>query len=258
MFNWNVFALERYRSIVERVSGKGRATVSDLADHLSVTPETIRRDLDKLEQRGLLRRVHGGAVPVDMVGFEASFAEREIAFTYEKMRIAKAAVREISDKSTVIVDSGTSTQYLLSFLPIDIEIQIITNSPTHIQSLAKYPQIELIFLGGRLRKSTSSCVGTWAIEALSRINADLVILGTNGISISKGLTTPDQSESDVKKAMLRAGARKILLADSSKFNQVHFSTFAQIAQIDLIISDTALEEKLVSQVESFGPKLVLA
>lgn len=253
-----MYALERYRSIVERVTGKGRASVADLADDLSVTPETIRRDLSVLEQQGLVRRVHGGAVPVGKVAFEASISDRIDASISEKMVIAKTAVMEIPNHATVIVDSGTTTGRMLSLLPKDLELQIITNSPAHALSLVNHKNVSVMLAGGRLRNSTVSCVDSWAINAISTINVDLVFVGTNGISIAKGLTTPDPAESAIKSAMLKAGARKILLADSSKFNQTHFSTFADVRDLDLIISDNSLDEGLVAQFESVGPKLVLA
>lgn len=234
-----MYAAERYRSIVERVVGKGRASVTDLADDLAVTPETIRRDLSYLERQGLVRRVHGGAVPVGRVIVEAPVTARKSAEVDAKARIARVAVAELPQQGAVIVDAGSTTGMVLDLIPEDYELTIITDSVDHALRLANRPNITTLLLGGRVRGRTLACVDQWALNALAGLYADVAIVGTNGIDPVRGLTTPDLAEAAVKRAMLRAARRKVVLADHTKFGADHFAQFAVVSDLDLLITDDA-------------------
>ena len=253
-----MYAPERYRSIVERVRGKGRASVSDLAEDLSVTPETIRRDLSELERQGLLRRVHGGAVPAGSVGFEQSVDSRARVLVEEKNRIAKAALGEIPQAGAVIIDSGTTTSRLIQLIPDDRELTVITDSVAHALALSNRLNITVMLIGGRVRGRTLATVDQWAIDALNSVYADVALVGTNGISIERGLTTPDQPEAAVKRAMLNSAKRKVILADHTKFGDDHFAQFGAISDIDVVITDTDVNQSLVLELESLDVKVVQA
>lgn len=247
--------MERYRSIVERVRGKGRASVTDLADHLDVAPETIRRDLSYLEKQGLVQRVHGGAIPVWL---EPTVDLKNSIQQAEKLRIAKAVITQLPENGTVILDAGTTTAQIVPLIPENVRLRIITNSPDHAVALMEKENIEIILAGGRVRKGTRSCVDQWAIDTFEGIVADLAIIATNGISMARGLTTPEPSEGAVKIAMLNAAKRKIVVADHTKFTQDHFSKFGDIKDIDLIITDDAVDQGAVAQIETAGIKVVRA
>lgn len=247
--------MERYRSIVERVRGKGRASVNDLADHLDVAPETIRRDLSYLEKQGLVQRVHGGAIPAWL---EPSVDLKNSIQQAEKLRIAKAAINLLPENGTVILDSGTTTAQLVPLIPDSAHLRIITNSPDHAVALMEKEHVEIILAGGRVRKGTRACVDQWAIDTFKGIVADLAIVATNGISLARGLTTPEPAEGAVKIAMLGASKKKILLADHSKFKQDHFSKFGEVKDIDLIITDEAVDAGAVAQIETAGIKVIRA
>lgn len=253
-----MYAPERYRSIVERVLGKGRASVLDLAEDLDVTPETIRRDLSELERQGLLQRVHGGAIPTGSVGFEQSVDAREQVLVDEKNRIAKAAIKELPEAGAIIIDSGTTTSRLVHLIPDDRELTVITDSVAHALVLANKINITTMLIGGRVRSRTLATVDQWAIDALSNVYADVAILGTNGISLERGLTTPDQPEAAVKRAMLAGAKRKIVLADHSKFGNDQFAQFGNISDLDLIITDSGVEKKFVKEIESLEVKVIQA
>lgn len=253
-----MYAPERHRAIVERVATGGRASVADLADALAVTPETIRRDLSILEREGLLRRVHGGAIPVRRMGLRTVSDNRSAALIEEKGRIAEAALAEIAEAGAIIVDSGTTTGRLVSILPHGRELTVVTNSVQHAIALANRQDITCLLLGGRIRGRTLTCVDSWAIQSLQTITADVAILGANGISTDRGLTTPDRMEAATKAAMLKAARRTVLLADHTKFGTDHFAGFAKLEDIDIIISDTALDPSMASAVSAAGPSLVLA
>jgi DeoR family fructose operon transcriptional repressor len=250
-----MYAMERYRSIVERVRGKGRASVNDLADHLDVAPETIRRDLSYLEKQGLVQRVHGGAIPVWL---EQSVDLKNSIQQAEKLRIAKAIVSLLPENGTVILDAGTTTAQILPLIPESSRLRIITNSPDHAVALMEKENIEIILAGGRVRKGTRSCVDQWAIDTFSGIVADIAIIATNGISLARGLTTPEPAEAAVKSAMLNAAKKKIVVADHTKFTQDHFAKFGEVKDVDLIVTDEAVDQGAIAQIETAGIKVVRA
>lgn len=247
--------MERYRSIVERVRGKGRASVTDLADHLEVAPETIRRDLSYLEKQGLVQRVHGGAIPVWL---EPTVDLKNSIQQAEKLRIAKAVISLLPENGIVILDAGTTTAQIIQLIPDSARLRIITNSPDHAVALMEKENIEIILAGGRVRKGTRSCVDQWAINTFEGIVADLAIVATNGISLARGLTTPEPTEGAVKSAMLGAAKKKIVVADHTKFTQDHFSKFGEIREIDLIVTDDSVDQGAVAQIETTGVKVVRA
>lgn len=252
-----MYAPERHRAIVERVS-TGRASVVDLAEDLAVTPETIRRDLSILERQGLVRRVHGGAIPVRRLGFQPTVDSRSAVRVDEKRRIAEAALDEIPHEGSLIVDSGTTTSRLISLLPEDRQLTIVTNSVQHAMVLANHSNITLMLLGGRVRGRTLACVDSWAVNSLAGICADVAIVGTDGISVERGLTTPDRQEAEIKAAMLAAARRKVVLADHTKFGDDHFASFGRIDDVDVIITDTGLDSEVADEIEAAGPMVVLA
>ena len=253
-----MYAPERYRSIVERVVGFGRASVNDLADDLDVTPETIRRDLSYLEKQGLVRRVHGGAVPVGRVAIEPTVDSRNSSFVSEKSDIARAALAEIPKEGAVIVDAGTTTARLLSLIPDSYDITVITNSVEHALATANKTNINTLLIGGRVRSRTLACVDQWAVDALSGLYADVAILGTNGISLERGLTTPDPAEAAVKRAMLNSARRKVVLADHSKFGDDHFANFGSIQEVDVVITDKKTDVEFIKQLGSVDIPVVIA
>lgn len=248
-----MYAMERYRSIVERVRGKGRASVNDLADHLDVAPETIRRDLSYLEKQGLVQRVHGGAIPVWL---EPSVDLKNSMQQAEKLRIAKAAIEFIPENGTLILDAGTTTAQIIGLIPSKAKLRVITNSPDHAVALMERENIEILLAGGRLRKSTRACVDHWALNTFSGIVADVAMIATNGISFARGLTTPEPAEAAVKAAMLNAAKSKILVADYTKFEQDHFSKFGEIKDLDAVITDTAVDAGAIAQIETSGVKVI--
>ena len=253
-----MYAPERHRLIVDRVSAGGRASVNDLATALKVTPETIRRDLTELEKQGLVRRVHGGAIPVRRIGFQPTVEVRGAVRIDEKTRIAEAALEEVPLEGAIIVDSRTTTGRLVSMLPHDRELTVVTNSVQHAIALANWENIRMFLLGGRVRGRTLACVDSWAIAALKDVVADVAFIGVGGISVEHGLTTRNRAEAEIKAAMMLAAKRKVVMADSSKFGAGHFAHFADVKDIDVIVSDSDLDDEIGEQLRGAGPSVVLA
>lgn len=229
-----------------------------LADDLGVTSETIRRDLTVLERAGVLRRVHGGAIPIERLGFEPGLAARDAVMTAEKERIAKAALAALPQEGAVIIDAGTTTGRLAAVLPTDRELTVVVNAPPLAVALASRPNLTVIMLGGRVRGRTLATVDDLALRPLEHLFVDVAFMATNGCTPEHGLTTPDPAEAAVKRAMVRAARRAVLLADHTKFSQDYMARFAELSDIDVIYSDTGLDRGLAAELEAAGPEVVRA
>lgn len=229
-----------------------------LADDLGVTSETIRRDLTVLERAGVLRRVHGGAIPIERLGFEPGLAARDAVMTAEKERIAKAALATLPQEGAVIIDAGTTTGRLAAVLPTDRELTVVVNAPPLAVALASRPNLTVIMLGGRVRGRTLATVDDLALRPLEHLFVDVAFMATNGCTPEHGLTTPDPAEAAVKRAMVRAARRAVLLADHTKFSQDYMARFAELSDIDVIYSDTGLDRGLAAELEAAGPEVVRA
>lgn len=253
-----MYAPERHQQILARARAEGRVDVTALADELDVTPETIRRDLSALERHGLVRRVHGGAIPVERLGFEPGIADREGVLAGEKERIAKAALDELPDGGAVIFDAGTTTVRLAELLPTDRELTVVTHALPVATVLATRPGITLHLVGGTVRGRTLAAVGTWAVRALADIHADVAFVGTNGLSVEHGLTTPDLAEAAVKRALVTNARRTVVLADHTKLGRVDFAHVVPLSAVDTLVTDTGAEPELVDEIEAAGTRVVRA
>lgn len=253
-----MYAPERHQQILARARAEGRVDVTALAHELDVTPETIRRDLTALERHGLVRRVHGGAIPVERLGFEPGIADREGLLAGEKERIAKAALDELPDGGAVIFDAGTTTVRLAELLPTDRELTVVTHALPVATVLATRPGITLHLVGGTVRGRTLAAVGTWAVQALADIHADVAFVGTNGLSVEHGLTTPDLAEAAVKRALVTNARRTVVLADHTKLGRVDFAHVVPLSAVDTLVTDTGAEPELVDEIEAAGTRVVRA
>lgn len=243
---------ERQREIVTLARAAGRVEVTLLATQFQVASETIRRDLSVLEQEGLLRRVHGGAVAIDRISLEAPVAERERLNPDEKAAIAQLALAQIPPRATVILDAGTTTSKLAALIPHDSELTVITHSLTIANILANHQFLQLHVLGGLLRPSTHATTGPWPITALSQLHAEVAFIGANGVDAQTGFTTPDVAEAEVKRALVGAAARRIVLADASKLGRRELVTFARPGDIDLLITGAEAPASSIQQFADNG------
>jgi DeoR family fructose operon transcriptional repressor len=253
-----MYAAERQQRIIAVARRDGRVEVSALADELGVTTETVRRDLNALERRGSLRRVHGGAIPVERLEVEPSLATRSGRLTEVKRRIAARALDQLPSGGSIILDSGTTTRAVAELLPPDLDLTVLTNSLSAASVLATHPGVSLYLLGGRVRGQTGAAVGDWTVRALTDVVVDVAFIGTNGFSVARGLTTPDQSEALVKRAMVASARTAIVLSDSSKAGDAHLHRFAELGDIDILITDTYLDDDVAAEIRAAGPDVVTA
>jgi DeoR family fructose operon transcriptional repressor len=253
-----MYAEERQAEILQVARTRGRVDVAGLAETFAVTAETIRRDLTILERAGMLRRVHGGAIPVERIGFEPALAARDAVLTAEKERIAKVALAEVPEDGAIILDAGTTTARLAQALPVDRELTVVVNSPAIAAILGPRPNLNVLVLGGRVRGKTLATVDDWALRPLADLYVDVAFMGTNGCSAERGLTTPDPAEAAVKRAMIGAARRAVLLADHTKIGIDYLARFGSLSDLDLIITDAGLDEELVVDVEAEGVRVIRA
>ncbi len=252
-----MYAPERHEQILETARARGRVDVAGLAKELAVTPETVRRDLTALERRGVLRRVHGGAIPVERLGVEPDVADREVHAAAEKERIARAALEELPDGGSVIIDAGTTTVRFAQLLPDDRELLVVTHSVPVAAALVSRPNISLHLLGGIVRARTLAAVGEWTTSQIDDVFADVAFMGTNGISVERGLTTPDMAEAGVKRSLMAAARRTVVLADHTKFGREDFARVAPLSDVDTIVTDVGLDAELGDDIENAGPRVVV-
>ncbi len=251
-----LYAPQRHEAIVNAAELNGRVEVNSLADQLAVTPETIRRDLAALERLGRIRRVHGGALPVAELEQEPTVVDRLGHHVEAKERIAARALLEMPSHGTVLLDSGTTTLAIAKALPTSWELTVVTNSVAIAAVLVDHPGLTVHMLGGAIRQRTGACVGQWASDALEWMVIDVAFIGVNGFSLRRGMTTPDEGEATVKRAMVHSARRPIVVADSSKAGQERLHRFAGVAEIAMLITDDALDDETTGAFDAAGMEVV--
>jgi DeoR family fructose operon transcriptional repressor len=248
----HVYATERQGLIERLLLDEGRVAVVELSTRFGVTTETVRRDLDALEQVGALRRVHGGAVAVGRASTaESSIVERSSLRADTKQRIAARALDVLGDafRGSLYFDAGTTTAAVATLLPGRLaeshgEAEVVTHSLTLAPALAGAERVALTVVGGRIRGVTAAAVGAATVRSIQSLRPDIVFIGANGVSAGFGLSTPDPEEAAVKDAIVRAARRVVVLADASKFQQESLVSFAELDMIDLLVTDRAPEGEL--------------
>ena len=255
-----MYAEERQQAMAHLISRRGRLSVVQLAGEFEVTTETVRRDLSTLDRMGLVRRVHGGAVPAgSLTVIESGVSEREQSNPEAKEAIANAAVRLLPPPdSVVVIDAGSTTARFAAALPRDRRLTVITHAVPVATRLAGLPQIQLYLLPGKVRPATHAAVGADTVAALANFRADVAFIATNGITVGHGLTTPDSDEAASKRAIIACARRTVVLADSSKFGVETAVRFATLASLDVLVTDSDIESSDRRGLESAGIEVVIA
>jgi DeoR family transcriptional regulator, fructose operon transcriptional repressor len=255
-----VYAEERQHALAQLVGQRGRMSVTAAAEQFGVTTETVRRDLAVLERAGLLRRVHGGAVPVGALSLmEPGLGERHGTRAEQKRKIAAAALDLLPEADgSVVLDGGSTTAALADLLPAERRLLVATNSVPIAVRLSSVPGITLHVLGGRVRGVTQTAVGESTVRALENLRLDVAFLGANGITARHGFSTPDETEAATKQAMARAASRTVVLADSSKLGREHLVRFAAVDDVDVLVTDSEADPGAVAALTSAGIDVVVA
>lgn len=245
----------RQTRIVEFARTRGRVDVASLATEFDVASETIRRDLKVLARRRLLKRVHGGAVPLETAAFESGVEYRSQVDLAQKHRIAAEAAKLLHGAETVYLDEGVTPRLIAERLA-EQELTVVTSSLLAAEALAHSRSVTVLLLGGRMRGRTLATVDHWAVDMLRSLLVDVAFLGTNGISLDHGLTTPDPAVAAVKNTAVRVARRSILVAAQSKFGESSFCRFAEVADFESIVTGVELEAAQARRYETLGPVVV--
>jgi DeoR family transcriptional regulator, fructose operon transcriptional repressor len=237
---------------------RSRVSVAIIADRLGVAAETIRRDLDVLARRGLVRRVRGGAELVESVPFEQALAARHADQRAEKQLIAAAVISELPTDGVVVLDSGSLTFVIAEMIPDDRPLVIVSNNLPGAMILAEKPRLTVITLPGMIRGLTQASVDGWTTRRLESLSADLAIVGVNGITPDLGLTTTNPEEAAVKRAMLMCARRRVVPVVSAKIGRNSFCSFAAVNEVDKIITDPGADPDLLAEFRGAGPDVQVA
>jgi len=251
------FAHERQQRITALVEQHGSIRASSLTDLFGVTGETIRRDLAHLEEAGVLRRLHGGAVS-GHTRSESNFDRRLREHQVDKVAIARAAADLVTDGSTIIIDSGTTTVHFVRALKGKRDLVVITNAVTNAIELMKNPDITVVLTGGVVRPATFGAVGDMAVANLGMLRVDQTFLAISGVSIEGGLTYPNFEEVGVKRAMIAASAEVILLADPSKFGRDSLVRVAPLGVLSKIVTTPGMDSRLEAHLRDLGVEVIEA
>ena len=247
---------DRLSRIVEQISANGSVGVADLADSLSVSAATVRRDLALLEEQRLLARTHGGAVAHGVL-YELPLRYRSARHQEEKARIARAAVERVPDGAAVGMTGGTTTTEAARALSDRRGMTVVTNSLSIASELAVRPTLKLVVTGGVARPESYELVGPLAEASLAELNLDVVLIGVDGISAEAGLTTHHEVEAHTNRALISRARRVIVVADSSKVGQVAFARICRLGEVDELITDAAADAGTVAAIRDAGVVVTL-
>ncbi|RXS94387.1 transcriptional repressor AgaR [Silvibacterium dinghuense] len=253
----SLMAEERRQHILAMLQAEGRVIVGDLSQHFGVSQITIRKDLDSLQERGLLQRSHGGALPPSSSAlFDPSLQEKQEQRAAEKQRIAAAAVKLVTDGSCVMLDSGTTTAAIAQGLRRFSSLTVITNGINIAAELGN-TNFEIILTGGSLRRNSFSMVGPIAEDVLKEMHADILFLGVDAFDVESGLFTPNLLEARVNRAMIAAARRVVAVCDSTKFSRRSLSRIAPISALHHVITDRELPETAAESIRALNVELTL-
>ena len=239
--------IERRQSILKYLEENKSATVEELAKNFDVSAMTIRRDLQYLEDNNLIIRPHGGAVLNTKLDMEIPFKEKSIRHKEEKKRIAEYAASLVEDGQTILLDAGTTTMEIARRLKDKEDLTIVTSDVFIAGYLARNSKFRVFCSGGLVQSRIGACIGPGAVEFLRNINVDISFIGTSSIDLERGLTTPTLEKAAVKKEMIRAAQKSILVTDSSKFGIRKFAKICNLEDFDLIITDSNIPEQVLKE-----------
>jgi DeoR/GlpR family transcriptional regulator of sugar metabolism len=252
-----LLTVERHRRIVEAVSRKSSQRVSELAGQFGVTEETIRRDLERLQDQGYLVRSHGGAVALTGETYEVHHEARESRQRAEKTAIAREALKRILPEDNIIMDSSSTVLLLARILP-DIRLTVITNSMQTAMELSGRPLIRVIGIGGTLMSSSLSFVGPLAEKCLADYHVRKAFLSCQGFSVRDGASESNELQALLKARMVEHADERYLLVDGSKVGKKSLSVWAQAGDFTEVITDAGADRGALEGLGKAGARLVRA
>lgn len=241
---------ERLRQILERLRRDQRVSSTELMREFRVSEGTIRRDLNELEEQGLLRKVHGGAVSRPLA---PRVYDGRMSFASErKAKLAQKALPLIEDGQLLLIDGGTSNWHLARALPMDLRVTVFTNSFPIVEALMAHPHIELVFLGGQVFKASQVAMGADSFQALGDLRADLCFLGVRSLHPRLGLTTLNREEARLKRKMTEVSNRVVVLATTDKLDTVDHYKICEFEAVDTLVVEEDADAALLDKFRALG------
>jgi DeoR/GlpR family transcriptional regulator of sugar metabolism len=232
-----MLARQRQAHILERVREAGAVRVADLVRELGVSDMTIRRDLEALDERGLLEKVHGGATAISTLAqFEPGFAAKSYLQQAEKAAIAEAAAELVEPGMAIAISAGTTTHALAARVAEIPGITVVTNSLRVAET-----RDQTVILTGGVRTPSEALVGPFAVAQLRSVHVDIVFMGVHGMEARAGFTCPNMLEAETDRALIEAGRRLVVLADHTKWGVLGIASIARLDQADVLITDSRLD-----------------
>jgi DeoR family fructose operon transcriptional repressor len=253
-----MFMEERQRAILDLLARQGKVTVEDLAAAFRVSAPTIRTDLARLEEQGLLQRTHGGAIPASPTLYEPPYAQRQVIRHAEKRAIAQAAAELVANGETILLDAGTTTYELALLLKERQRLTVVTNSLANAQTLSENPGIEVIVTGGTLQARRRALLGPLAARFLESFHVDRAFLAFNGVHHQAGFTVTDFDAAELKRRMVGAATQVVAVADSGKIGQIAFAKAAELREADMLVTDSGAAPESLNAIREAGLKVVVA
>ncbi|MDF2725963.1 MAG: DeoR/GlpR transcriptional regulator [Paenibacillus sp.] len=254
-----MLAVSRRQRILELLDAKQIVVVSELSKELQVTEETVRKDLQKLEKEGALRRIHGGAVPADAsLSGELPFELRKTQHVREKQAIAAEAVKLIGEGSVIALDTSSTSLHIAYLLQNRRHLTVITNSFHVVDALKTNSHIRLISTGGHFRTESLSFSGEIAERALEQYGIDQAFVSTRGVTLDRGLLEPHEQEARMKKKLIERVRQVVLLCDGSKFGQSALYPIATLERVDTLITDSGAPPAYLRYMEQMGKPAIVA
>lgn len=248
---------ERHQHIISQLQKEGYVNVLDLCKELDVSSVTIRKDLKLLEDKKLLFRTHGGATVNNPYAADRPVNEKEKLQSNEKMKIGAAAAQIIEPADSIIIASGTTMQALAKNIQPKGSLTVITAALNVAQELVVHPEIEIVQLGGVVRKSSSSITGPYAQNILSDFYCSKLFLGVDGIDVEVGLTTTSVTEAHLNRQMIAASQQVIVLSDSTKFGKRGIGRICGIEEINQVITDSGIPDHYRKHLEGMGIEVTI-
>ncbi|WP_204353306.1 DeoR/GlpR family DNA-binding transcription regulator [Pedobacter yulinensis] len=248
---------ERHQIILSKLQKDQYINVVDLCKELNVSSVTIRKDLKLLEEKNLLYRTHGGATVNNPYTVDRPVNEKEQIMSAEKNNIGLQAAALLQENDSIVIASGTTVQAFARNIPQNLNITVITAALNVALELVRNPGIEVMQLGGLLRKSSSSVTGIYAENVLRDFFCTKLFLGVDGIDLEYGLTTTNSMEAHLNRQMISCSQKTIVLADSTKFGKRGFGKICGLEEIDQIITDKGIPDTVLQHLERSGVKVTL-
>jgi DeoR family transcriptional regulator, aga operon transcriptional repressor len=249
--------IDRHLHIITKLRKEGNVKVLDLCSELNVSSVTIRKDLKLLEDKHLLFRTHGGGTMSNPYTADKPVKEKEKIQSGEKLNIGEAAANLVEPNDCILIASGTTVLSLAKNIYPRGSLTVITAALNVAMELIRHPEIEVIQLGGILRKSSSSVTGNYAEKILEDFSCSKLFLGVDGIDLEFGLTTTNMMEAQLNKKMIKAAQKTIVLADSTKFGKRGFGKICGLEDIEQIITDSGISDHMVETLKGMGIEITI-